>query len=152
MTDERHDSGLRHAMRARGLGAGIAVAAMLVLIALITLAMREHRVHTIRDQVIAGIATADGTRVAVAIFHAKTGAWPEDNAAAGLLSPSAVEGTYVDNVHIEAGKIVITLGGSAHHKVRGGHVVLTPYLDGSLVRWHCMSDDIRQDLLPDDCR
>ncbi|MDQ2972009.1 MAG: pilin [Pseudomonadota bacterium] len=140
------------ATRKRAVGIVIALILILAAIVLIAVFAHLHRVHTIRAQVGAGIATADGTRVAVAIYHAQTGAWPPDNTAAGLLSPSAVNGRYVTDVHIDDGRIVITLGAQVHRKVRGDHVTLTPYLDSALVRWHCASTDIRADLLPESCR
>ncbi len=126
----------------------IVIALVVIATLLIAVFTHLHRVHAIRTQVGDAIATADGTRVAVAIYHAQTGAWPPDNTAAGLVSPSAVNGRYVIDVHIDNGKIVITLGAQVHHKLRGDHVALTPYLDGA----HCASPDIRADLLPESCR
>ena len=114
---------------------------------------RTVRVHEIRAQVSQAIATADGMRVAVAMFRARNGgAWPYNNSQAGLLSLSAVSGPYVDNTHIENGRIVITLGGQIADAVRGKHIVLTPYLAGSLVLWHCASSDVEKHLLPESCR
>src|SRR5690242_16088414 len=107
---------------------------------------RSDRVRTIRAQIEQGIATADGVRMAVASYRASNGgAWPYNNTQAGLLSLSAVNGKYVENTHIENGRIVITLGGDVERVVRGKHVVLTPYLDGPLVLWRCGSDDIRSE-------
>lgn len=118
--------------------------------------VRGHRIdraRTIRAQIEEGIATADGVRVAVALYRARSGgAWPYNNAQAGLLSLSAVNGRYVENAHIESGRIIITLGGDIEPSVRGKHIVLTPYLDASLVLWHCASSDIAQNLLPASCR
>lgn len=136
------------------------IAAVLVLIAAAALLAgfllhryRIDRVRTIRAQIEQGIATADGMRVAVALYRARNGgAWPYNNSQAGLLSLSAVNGKYVENTHIENGRIVITLGGDVERVVRGKHVVLTPYLDGPLVLWRCGSDDISADLLPASCR
>lgn len=114
---------------------------------------RLDRVRTIRAQIQQGIATADGMRQAVALYRARNGgAWPYNNTQAGLLSLSAVSGKYVEGTHIENGRIVITLGGDIAGAVRGKHIVLTPYLDGPLVRWHCGSGDIDKDLLPESCR
>jgi hypothetical protein len=114
---------------------------------------RVDRVRSIRAQIEQGIATADGMRVAVATYRVRNGgAWPYNNTQAGLLSLSAVSGKYVENTHIEDGRIVITLGGDIAGAVRGRHIVLMPYLSGSLVRWHCGSQDIPEDLLPESCR
>lgn len=130
----------------------ITLVAVLVLIAIgIAIWLRQHRTQVIRAQVGDAIASADGLRVAVAIYHVRTGAWPPDNIAAGLLSPSALSGKYVEGVRIENGTIVITLGAQAHHKLRGDHVELSPYLSGSVVMWHCKSADIRANLLPKNC-
>lgn len=118
--------------------------------------LRGHRIdraRTIRAQIEQGIATADSVRVAVALYRARSGgAWPYNNAQAGLLALSAVDGKYVENTHIESGRIIITLGNDIEPSMHGKHVVLTPYLDGSLVLWHCASSDIAPDLLPASCR
>lgn len=136
---------------ARKRAAAIVIVLILIAIGLLAAFAHLHRISAIRAQVGDAIATADGTRVAVAIYHAQTGAWPPDNTAAGLLSPTAVTGRYVGDVRIDGGRIVITLGGQVHRKLRGGHVALTPYLDGALVRWHCASSDIEPDFLPNSC-
>src|SRR5690348_6594646 len=113
---------------------------------------RLDRVRTIRAQIEQGIATADGMRQAVALYRARNGgAWPYNNTQAGLLSLSAVDGKYVENTHVENGRIVITLGGDVADAVRGKHIVLMPYLAGSLVLWKCGSDDVPRDLLPETC-
>ena len=91
-------------------------------------------------------------RIAVAMYRARNGgAWPYNNSQAGLLSLSAVSGRYVDNTRIENGRIVITLGGEISSAVRDKHIVLTPYLAGSLVLWHCGSNDVEKNLLPQSC-
>jgi len=114
---------------------------------------RTDRVRTIRAQIEQGIATADGVRMAVASYRASNGgAWPYNNTQAGLLSLSAVNGKYVENTHIENGRIIILLGGEIEPGLRGKHIVLTPYLDGTLVLWHCGSHDVAKELLPASCR
>ncbi|HET9836073.1 MAG TPA: pilin [Rhodanobacteraceae bacterium] len=116
-------------------------------------ANHADRARTIRAQIQQGIATADGVRMAVASYRVRNGgAWPYNNVQAGLLSLSAVNGKYVENTHIEDGRIIITLGGDIERSVRGKHIVLTPYLQGALVLWHCGSNDIAMDLLPASCR
>jgi hypothetical protein len=111
------------------------------------------RAHEIRTQISEAIATADGMRSAVALYRARNGgAWPYSNTQAGLLALSAVSGKFVDNTHIENGRIVITLGGDIARAVRGKHIVLTPYLAGSLVLWHCSSSDVEKNLLPKNCK
>jgi len=111
------------------------------------------RAHEIRTQISEAIATADGMRSAVALYRARNGgAWPYNNTQAGLLALSAVSGKYVGNTHIENGRIVITLGGDIARAARGKHIVLTPYLAGALVLWHCSSNDLSAELLPESCR
>lgn len=113
----------------------------------------EDRVNSTRAQIGNAIATADGMRMAVALYRTRNGgAWPYNNTQAGLLSFSAVQGKYVDSTHIENGRIIIKLGGDIADAVRGKQVVLTPYLDGALVLWHCSSGDISKELLPASCK
>jgi Pilin (bacterial filament) len=128
------------------------VVPLLVVVALLFFFVHESRVRAVRGQVASAIATADSTRMAVAVYHARTGGWPLDNAAAGVRSPSAVRNAYVENVHIETGMIVITLGGKAGGSLRGARVDLTPYVDADVVRWHCRSSDVPARLLPENCR
>lgn len=131
----------------------VLVTAAALLAGLLLHANRVDRARRVRAQIEQGIATADGVRVAVALYHARSGgAWPYNNAQAGLLALSAVNGKYVENTHVENGRIIITLGGNVERDVRGKRIALTPYLDGSLVLWHCGSDDVPEDLLPASCR
>lgn len=129
-------------------------AAMLALIvlALTFFYLHQQRTSVAREQVRAAIATADNVRLAVAVYHSRTGAWPQDNAAAGLQSPSIVAGKYVAGVHIENGGIVITLGGQVESALQGKRVELAPYLDAAVVKWRCGSNDIKPRYLPTACR
>ncbi|HET6913773.1 MAG TPA: pilin [Rhodanobacteraceae bacterium] len=132
---------------------GVLVVAAALLAGFFVSRHRADRVRGIRAQVADAIATADGMRSAVALYRARNdGAWPYNNTQAGLLSLSAVSGKYVDNTHIENGRIVITLGGDIARAVRGKHIVLTPYLSGQLVLWRCESSEVEADLLPESCR
>ncbi|MBS0432828.1 MAG: pilin [Proteobacteria bacterium] len=133
-----------------------AVLAALILAAIVAglslLYVRQHHGEAARGQISKAIADADGVRMAVALYRARTGGWPPDNAAAGLQSPSAVTGKYLAGVHIEAGRIVITLGGEVEPALRGERVILSPYLGSDVVRWHCAGPGLRPDLLPENCR
>lgn len=132
-----------------------AVLIVLTIFAIVLVAMMLQRRHAreLRLQVGEAIASADGMRMAVAVYRARNGgAWPYDNSQAGLLSFSAISGKYVENAHIENGRIVITLGGQSDAALRGKHIVLSPYLQGALVLWRCGSGDIQGDWLPANCR
>ncbi|MGH8164519.1 MAG: pilin, partial [Rhodanobacteraceae bacterium] len=80
MSDDPADT-RQPAVRKRAIGIVIALILILIVVVLIAIFLHLHRVHAIRSQVGDAIATADGTRVAVAIYHAQTGAWPPDNTA-----------------------------------------------------------------------
>ncbi|HXS74218.1 MAG TPA: pilin [Rhodanobacteraceae bacterium] len=131
----------------------VLVVAAALTIGLLARGYHADRARTIRAQIGEAIATADGMRQAVALYRARNGgAWPYNNSQAGLLSLSAVNSKYVDNTHIENGRIMITLGGQIDRTVRDKHIVLTPYLAGSLVLWHCGSSDVEKNLLPQNCK
>jgi type IV pilus assembly protein PilA len=153
MEQKRGDQSNAVETPASGLRAGLAALMLVAIaIALILFYFHQQKNDVVRRQVGEAIASADGVRVAVAIYRARTGNWPADDSAAGLLSPSAVSGKYVDGIHIEQGDIVIALGGGAERTLQGKRVRLTPYFDASVVKWHCSSRDIGADLLPQNCR
>ncbi len=132
---------------------GVLIVLVIAAIAGAVVLLRRQHLREVRAQINDAIATADGMRVAIAVYRARNGgAWPYDNSQAGLLSLSAVSGKYVSNAHIENGRIVIILGGQIADAQRGKRIVLTPYLQGSLVLWQCSSHDLAADLLPQNCR
>jgi type IV pilus assembly protein PilA len=138
---------------AGGLRAILAVVLLAaIVISLVFLYFHQQKNDVARTQIGAAIASADGVRVAVAIYHARTGAWPADNAAAGLLSSSAAPGKYVDGIHVENGDIVVTLGGEVERALKGKRVELAPWLDAQVVKWRCTTRDVAADLLPRNCR
>jgi type IV pilus assembly protein PilA len=134
----------------RAILAAVVLAAIAV--ALILFYFHQQKHDLARTQVGDAIASADGVRVAVALYHARSGAWPADNTAAGLLSPSAATGKYVDGIHVENGNIVVTLGGQAERALKGKRVGLAPWLDAEVVKWRCSATGIDADLLPRNCR
>ncbi len=151
------ESGNSHSDPAQAPASGfraILAAAVLaaIAVALILFYFHQQKNEVARTQIGEAIASADGVRVAVAIYHARTGAWPADNGAAGLLSPSAATGKYVDDIRIENGNIVVTLGGQAERALKGKRVELAPWLDAEVVKWRCIAPDIDAGLLPRNCR
>ncbi|MGH8212515.1 MAG: pilin [Rhodanobacteraceae bacterium] len=150
-------SGSPHSDPAQAPVSGFRAILAAVVLAAIALALtlfyfHQRKTDVAREQVGAAIASADGVRVAVAIYRARTGAWPPDNSAAGLLSPSAAPGKYIGDIHIENGTIAVTLGGQAERALQGKRVELAPWLDAEVVKWRCTAPGMDADLLPRDCR
>ncbi|HEY3521692.1 MAG TPA: pilin [Rhodanobacteraceae bacterium] len=134
----------------RAILAAVVLAA--IALALILFYFHQQKTDPARAQIGAALASTDGVRVAVAIYHARSGAWPPDYTAAGLLSPSAAPGEYIDDIHVENGTIVVTLGGRAERALQGKRVELAPWLDAKVVKWRCTSQGVDADLLPRNCR
>jgi type IV pilus assembly protein PilA len=101
------------------------------------------------DAVTAGLAAAMPAKLAVSEKFAKTGQWPESNAAAGF-EASASEGAASVNVG-SGGLITVTFNDSAG--LAGKSIVLTPSSAGhGTVHWSCKGADFPANTLPKECQ
>jgi hypothetical protein len=121
--------------------------------------------YTIRAQVAEGLNLARWPKSQVADFHARTGEWPADSAAAEV---EPIIGTYVESVVVENGSIVITFSRAANLNLSGKRLALLPSVGASGdIFWACgymttpegwtpsqgpSGTDIPQKYLTPDCR
>jgi len=92
---------------------------------LAAIAIPAYQDYTIRSQVMEGMNLAAGAKAAVAEYYAQKGEWPQDTSVAGL---QAIQGKYVESIHVANGSIVITYGGLANRNVASQRLMLTPGL------------------------
>jgi type IV pilus assembly protein PilA len=87
-------------------------------------------------------------------FYITNGAWPADNAQAGLSAASAYQNLYISRLDVAAnGTIVLTFGGShANSRIRGSTLSWTPQDNGASIQWNCSSADIAGFYMPFECR
>ena len=118
---------------AGGLGAAAAAGVISAI------AIPAYQDYTIRAQVSEGLNLAAPARAAVASAWIAAGEMPADRAAAGLgQGPGASGGTYVEDVEIDDGQILVRYGRGAHEAIAGRTLTLTPYATGDgNVLWVC---------------
>ena len=120
---------------------------------LIAASVPAYRDYAARAEVEAGLDLAAGAQAAIAHHYREHGAWPVDNAAAGIAGPRELGGRQVDSVAIDSGVIIVTYGRSGQRSLQGKRLILNPDADRlPAVEWICFSPDIPARLLPAACR
>ena len=105
---------------------------------LAAIAIPAYQDYTVRAQVTEGLNLASAVKAAIAESFASSGAWPADNAAAGVGAATDIKGKYVDSVTVTAGGIEIQYGGSANAAILGKKLGLRPGLSvNNDISWQC---------------
>lgn len=115
---------------------------------LAAVALPAYQDYTIRAQVTEAMSLAAGAKPVVAEFHANTGAFPANDAAAGY---GGAVGKYVSGVAIANGVITASFGNDANTKLAGATVTLTPTDGASNLTWECASTADAK-YLPSSCK
>lgn len=131
---------------------GVCFFMLLPLAILAAIAVPAYQNYIVRTQVAEGQALADGAKVAIDAYVARTGRVPPNNSAAGLSAPTSIHGRYVTQVALVGGGIIVTYGASASPVIAGDHLVFEPYGSRNAVKWRCSSLDIDAKYLPVSCR
>jgi uncharacterized RDD family membrane protein YckC len=119
---------------------------------LAAIAIPAYQSYTLRTEIAQGIDLTARPRALIAEYIGKRGALPENNDALGLPKPEAIRARYVTSLRVAGGKVIVTYGNQANPVIRGGHVVISPVGNVSMLHWHCSSPDIRDSYLPENCR
>jgi len=122
---------------------GFTLIELMIVVAIIgilaAIAIPAYQDYLIRSQVSEGLTMAAASKVGVAEYFANKGFWPADNSAAGLGSPSTIQGKYVQSITIATGGIQITYGNEANDKYLTGETLgLQPgaSVNGDVI-WKC---------------
>ncbi|MBB3228756.1 hypothetical protein FHW69_003398 [Luteibacter sp. Sphag1AF] len=131
---------------------GIATAAIMIAIA-----VPQYQTYVKRSQVAEGISAVTEVKEAVAAQRLKTGKFPGSNKAAGLGAPETLTSQYLGRIEVmQGGEIVATFDstqpGHAYEDLNAAEVVFSPQVSSGKVTWTCSSADIKDKLLPADCR
>lgn len=91
--------------------------------------------YMIRAQVSEGIYYAGDAKSAVVHFYGSRKTWPADNAEAGF---GGTNNKFIESIEIDRGSVIVTYGGEANEKLRGGRLAFVPGLNatGGVV-WVC---------------
>lgn len=137
---------------------GFTLIELMIVVAIIgilaAIALPAYQDYTNRARVSEGLSLASGAKTAVTEFFSSQGAWPVDNAEAGLASAAQITGDSVAQVEVQStsGAIVVTYktltiaGGTT-----SGAITLTPNDETGSISWECTSN-MDNAIVPATCR
>ncbi len=136
---------------------GFTLIELMIVVAIIgilaAIAIPLYQRYTIRAQVAEGLNLTAPFKTAVAEFVNSNGAFPNDNADAGLSDPGKYIGKYVNSVSVNGAVVSIQFGNDAHVRINGQPVILTAMNSGGSVNWICTSGGVIASMyLPSSCQ
>ena len=104
---------------------GFTLIELMIVVAIIgilaAIAIPAYRDYTVRSQITEGLNFASAAKTSVSDTFISQGAWPTDNATAGLGLPAAIRSKYVSSVTVSAGgNITVMYGNEVNPEVMGG--------------------------------
>jgi type IV pilus assembly protein PilA len=137
---------------------GFTLIELMIVVAIIgilaAVAIPAYLDYAVRAQVGQGINLASAAKAAVTEYYQDQGAFPGDNATAGLEAAGNITGKYVAQVAVAgAGLIQVTFGNDVNNKIFGAVLTMTPTDNLGSVSWECTGDATLVDKwLPSSCR
>ena len=130
---------------------GFTLIELMIVVAIIgilaAIALPAYQDYTKRSHVSEGMALAAAAKVAVTEYYASEGAFPADNATAGL--DAAIVGNAVTSVVNAGGTITVTFNAKV---TAGATLILVPTAAGGSITWTCNTGTVDDKYLPANCR
>ncbi len=142
----------------RNMQRGFTLMELMIVVSIIgilaSMAIPAYLDHSIRAQIAEGINLVSGAKIAVVEFYQDSGAFPANNAAAGIEAAANIRGEYVTQVAVTgAGLIEVTYGNSVNIGLFDAVLTFTPTDNSGSISWVCAGDATLVDKwLPPACR
>jgi type IV pilus assembly protein PilA len=135
---------------------GFTLIELMIVVAIIgilaSIAIPAYQDYTIRAQVAEGLSLSNSAKASVGEYYTDRGAWPADNAEAGLEAAGNFIGNYVVSVEVAGPVITVTYGNAAHAMIDTKAVTLTVADNSGSLIWQCAGAGIADKHLPGACR
>jgi type IV pilus assembly protein PilA len=140
---------------------GFTLIELMIVVAIIgilaAIALPAYQDYTIRTQVSEGMTLASGAKTAVAEYYDNKGAFPSNNAEAGLATATDITGKYVLSVTNTNGKVAVVYAKDSNTKITtagANTLMLSAVSHAGSVEWVCggAGTTVNQKYRPASCR
>ncbi len=118
---------------------------------LAAIAIPAYQDYTIRAQASEGLNLAGAAKAAVTEFYQDRGAFPANNAAAGLPVANTISGKYTTSVTVAGNTVTVAYGNDANPNLTGA-LILTAVDNVGSIEWACDTSTVQAKHLPNACR
>jgi len=136
---------------------GFTLIELMIVVAIIgilaAIAIPAYRDYIIRAQISEGLTLATRAKTSVSEYYMESGAWPKNNAEAGLADKHDIKGSYTEHMSVKDNVIEVKFGYDSNLAIFDEKIELTAMIRAGSVEWTCASaGTIETSHLPAVCR